>query len=209
MQLNERFKQVRFGAALTLAGLAVGVGMGVAFGIFEDSFKSYIAEGLTQFPAVHDAASKDKIWRYAQRAHFHATGVAGFSIGLIVLIMFSSLRQPLKSVAATLVGLGSLYPLAWLNMFFMAPSIGREPAHHHIVTEILTYIGVGGLVIGMLLVFANLFLDLWAEDADSEQLHANVKLVVDVAVRAANHANPTADIRKDVRLMGQLPATTA
>ena len=165
MELNQRFKQVRVGAALTLLGLAIGVAMGVAFGIFEDSFKTYIASGLKQFPSVHDAASKDKIWRYAHRAHFHATGVAGFSIGLIVLIMFSSLRQRMKSIAAVLVGLGSLYPLAWLNMFVMAPIIGREPAHHHIVTEILTYIGVGGLVAGMALVFANLFLDVWAEQA--------------------------------------------
>ncbi len=167
MTLNKNFKTVRLGAALTLAGLSFGIALGIGFGLFEDSFKAFIADGVKAYPGVHDAASKDKIWRYVQRAHFHAAGVGGFSLGLIFLVTFSSLRTSLKSLTAALIGLGSLYPLAWLNMFVMAPKMGREPAHQQIVTEILTYIGVGGLLLGMGLLFANLFLDLFAADDET------------------------------------------
>lgn len=163
MTFNQNFKHVRLGTALTLLGLSFGIGLGVAFGLFEDAFKTFIASGLKSQPALHDAASKDKIWRYAQRAHFHAAGVASFSLGLIFLVTMSSLRARMKSLAAFLIGLGSLYPLAWLNMFFLAPNMGREPAHHQFGTELLTYIGVGGLVAGMALLFANLFLDMFAD----------------------------------------------
>lgn len=163
MTFNQNFKQVRLGTALTLLGLSFGIGLGIAFGLFEDAFKTFIATGLKSQPALHDAASKDKIWRFAQRAHFHAAGVASFSLSLIFLVTMSSLRARMKSLAAFLIGLGSLYPLAWLNMFFLAPNMGREPAHHQFGTELLTYIGVGGLVGGMALLFANLFFDLFAD----------------------------------------------
>ncbi|MEQ1650349.1 MAG: hypothetical protein ABL898_17355 [Hyphomicrobiaceae bacterium] len=167
MTLNQNFKTVRLGAALTLLGLSFGIGLGVAFGMFEDTFKNFIANGIKAMPAVHDAASKDKIWRYVQRAHFHAAGVGGFSLGLIFLVTMSSLRPKMKSLSAALIGMGSLYPLAWLNMFFMAPSIGREPAHANLVTEIFTFVGVGGLLLGMAILFANLFLDVWADESAS------------------------------------------
>jgi hypothetical protein len=169
MTLNQNFKSVRLGAALTLAGLSIGIGLGVAFGLFEEAFKGFIADGIKAYPQVHDAASKDKIWRYVQRAHFHATGVGGFSLGLIFLITVSSLRDPIKRIAATLIGLGSLYPLAWLNMFFWAPKIGREPAHSQFITETLTYIGVGGLLAGMAILFANLFFDHWATEMMADE----------------------------------------
>jgi len=59
------------------------------------------------------------------------------------------------------VGLGGLYPLSWFSMFILAPSIGRGAAHHHIVTEMFTYIGVGSLLAGIAILCANLFLGLF------------------------------------------------
>ncbi|MCX7195229.1 MAG: hypothetical protein NTV37_04910 [Proteobacteria bacterium] len=55
------------------------------------------------------------------------------------------------------------YPLAWLTMFIVAPSIGTVAAHTHPVTELLTYIGVGGLLFGIAILLANLFLGLFSE----------------------------------------------
>ncbi len=120
-------------------------------------FKDYVAQGITTHPDVHDAKSQSKIWRYAQRAHFHSTGIAAFSIGLLLLVAISSLKRKLKKISSTLIGLGFLYPFAWLSMFFLAPSLGRDAAHSHIITEILTYAGVGGLVAGFLILTSNLF----------------------------------------------------
>jgi hypothetical protein len=126
-----------------------------------------VSEGIAAHPEAHDANSHDKIWRYAQRAHFHSTGIAAFSIGLLLLVSLSSLSRKLKKATSLLIGLGFLYPFAWLSMFFLAPSIGRSAAHSHIITELLTYVGVGGLVIGFLLLVGNLFIG-WPKRTEEE-----------------------------------------
>lgn len=159
----ERVETIRAGLVLVLAGLIFGIGLGITFGANEDLFKNYVAEGVAAHPRIHDENSESKIWRYAQRAHFHATGIAAFSIGLLLLVAGSSLSSRLKKVAAVLIGLGSLYPLAWLNMFLVAPTVGRHAAHEHILTEVLIYIGVGALLTGLGLLLVNLFFDVFSE----------------------------------------------
>lgn len=161
----EDLGKVKIGLALVLLSLSFGVGMGISFGVNEDIYKSYIAEGIQVHPDVHDEKSEDKIWRYAQRAHFHATGIAAFSLGLIILVMFSGMKTGLKTVSSILIGLGGFYPLGWFAMFLLAPSIGRGAAHHHLLTQVFTYVGVGGLLLGAFFLFASLFLGLFREDA--------------------------------------------
>jgi hypothetical protein len=94
--MNKELKVIKVGLALVLFGLLFGVIMGMTFGINEDIFKNYITEGIAANPTVHDAKSPDKIWRYAQRAHFHATGIAAFALGLVFLVMFSDLKPKMK-----------------------------------------------------------------------------------------------------------------
>jgi len=147
---------VRAGLMLAIMLLIFGILMGIAFGIAEDSFKDFILRGVTLHPDLHDGNSPSKIWRYAQRAHFHATGIGAFSLGLIILVALSSLKNSLKKWASVLIGLAGLYPLAWFTTFILAPSLGRDAAHHHIITELLTYIGTGSLLIGLFLLFTNL-----------------------------------------------------
>ncbi len=161
--MHEEMKTVRIGLFLVMLTLIFGISLGVGFGIAEDSVKSYIADGVMAHENLHDDKSNKKIWRYAQRAHFHATGIAAFSIGLVLLIMLSSLKRKLKTVSSILVGLGGLYPLAWLTMFILAPSLGRSAAHNHIVTEMFTYVGIGGLLLGIAILCANLFLEMFHE----------------------------------------------
>jgi hypothetical protein len=165
--VSSQLSSVRIGLALVLAGLVFGIGMGVGFGVNEDAFKDYISQGIADHPAIHDAKSQDKIWRYAQRAHFHATGIAAFSIGLILLVAHSTLSSKSKQRASILVGLGGLYPLAWLSMFILSPSLGRGAAHSHIATEFFTYVGVGSLVLGLLVLVANLYLGWFSESNDA------------------------------------------
>lgn len=154
---------IKAGLALVMLCLLFGIGLGVTFGVNEAFFETYVAQGIAAHPEPHDANSPKKIWRYAQRAHFHATGIAAFSIGLLLLVAASSLKQQLKKIVALLIGLGGCYPLAWFTMFVVAPSIGTGAAHTHPVTEMLTYVGVGGLLIGLVLLIANLFLGLFSE----------------------------------------------
>ncbi|MFK5984788.1 MAG: hypothetical protein QM479_05120 [Pseudomonadota bacterium] len=157
--MNIDIKPIKFGLFLVMLTLIFGLGMGVSFGVAEDSVKSYISDGVASHADLHDKKSNSKIWRYAQRAHFHAMGVSAFSLGLVLLILFSSLSNRLKTLASVFVGLGGLYPLSWFTMFILAPTMGRSAAHHHILTEIFTYIGTGGLFLGISILSANLFFD--------------------------------------------------
>jgi len=162
--MEQELKTVKIGLALVLVGLLFGVGMGIVFGVNEDAFQNYIAQGIAANPDVHDAKSPDKIWRYAQRAHFHATGIAAFALGLVILVMFSTLKAPFKKVSAILLGLSSFYALSWYTMFLLAPSIGRGPAHAHFLTEFFAYTGVGGLLLGSFFLCANIFLGNFKEE---------------------------------------------
>ncbi len=161
--MKGEIKAVKSGLFLVILTLLFGIGMGVGFGVAEDSIQSYIADGVAAHANLHDGASKNKIWRYAQRSHFHATGIAAFSIGLVLLIMASSLKRQMKTLASIFVGLGGLYPMSWFTMFILAPSMGRDAAHGHIVTEMFTYIGVGGLLLGIGILSANIFLGMFSE----------------------------------------------
>lgn len=164
---NNVLDSIKVGLVLVLSCLMFGIGMGVLFGINEDMFKDFIAQGIAAHPDVHDQVSAEKIWRFVQRAHFHSAGVAAFSLGLLFLVALSGLAEKMKKVAALLIGLGSFYPFAWFTMFFLAPAIGRNPSHAHWLTELFTYVGVGGLLAGMFILLANLFLGLFGESKGS------------------------------------------
>jgi hypothetical protein len=156
--MSTELSAIKVGLAIVLLGLFFSVALGISFGVNEDVYKNYVSEGVAAYPEIHDEKSKDKIWRYAQRTHFHAGGVSAFCLGLIILIMLSDLRRNLKPVTSIMIGLGSFYPLAWLSMFFLAPSIGRAAAHEHILTKLFTFVGVGGILLGSFFLLANLFL---------------------------------------------------
>jgi hypothetical protein len=163
--MTTNLTSVKYGLAFVMLGLLFGIGLGVAFGVNEDRFEAYVAQGIAANPGVHDSKSPEKIGRYVQRAHFHATGIAAFSLGLLLVVAASSLTERLKKIAAVCIGLGGFYPLAWLSMFFLAPSIGRNAAHAHPMTELCAYIGVGGLLLGMAILLANIFLGVFSEPA--------------------------------------------
>ena len=162
----ENINIVKPGLALVFLGLFFGLSMGIVFGVNEDAVKGYINSGIETHQELHDEKSSSKIWRYAQRSHFHALGIAAFSLVLILLIRFSTMMEGYKKYSSVLIGLGSFYPLAWFSMFILAPSLGRSEAHHHWLTTTFVYIGVGGLVCGLLLITANLFFGLLSDNAN-------------------------------------------
>jgi len=51
-------------------------------------------------------------------------------------------------------------------MFLLAPSMGRGAAHDHILTELFTFVSVGGILIGNFFLIANLFLGLFNNRGD-------------------------------------------
>ena len=150
-------KVIKIGLLITLISLIFGVAMGVGFGANEKLFKNYISKNIELNKEVHDDKSQSKIWRYAQRAHFHASGIAAYSLALLLIILFSKMKESNKKLSSTLIGIGSLYPLSWFVMFLMAPHVGRDIAKHNILTESIVYLSVGGFLIGLLMILGSLF----------------------------------------------------
>lgn len=146
---------VRAGLAMVLALLAFGIAMGVSFGIGEDVYLRHVTDGIAAHPALHDAGSKAAIMRWALRAHFHATGIGAFALGLLVLLMYSDLRAAAKRATAIAIGLGGCYPLAWLTMFWVGPELGRPAAHDYWPVQLLTWTGAGGLALGLAVLAAS------------------------------------------------------
>ena len=161
--MNNVLKNVRPGLALAILTLVFGIVMGISFGANEAGYEKWIAQGIAAHPELHDADSPGKIWRYAQRAHFHATGIAAFSLGLILVVALSGLRTKLKKITSTLIGLSGFYPLAWFSTFYLSPGLGRDAAHSAPITEIFVLIGVGGLLSGLGILIAHLLFDCWGD----------------------------------------------
>lgn len=161
--MSANISNIRAGLAIVLLGLFCSIGLGISFGIDEDMYQDYVAQGIAEHPELHNEASADKIWRYALRTHFHAGGIAAFCLGLVILVMMSSLSKKMQAAAALLIGLGSFYPFAWLSMFYLSPSMGRGAAHEHILTKLFTFVGVGGLLAGSFILIANLFFESFRE----------------------------------------------
>ena len=159
MSLNIVLKVIKIGLLITLLSLLFGIGLGIVFGAKEEVFKNYISQNIQANPTLHDDKSKDKIWRYVQRAHFHSAGIASYSLALLLIILVSKMKTNAKSFSSTMIGIGTLYPLSWYLMFYLAPQIGRDAAHNHILTESIVYISTGAFLIGLFMIFSSIFLD--------------------------------------------------
>ncbi|MDO8413699.1 MAG: hypothetical protein Q7S51_07930 [Gallionellaceae bacterium] len=161
--MNNALRNIRPGLFLALLTLLFGIVMGISFGANEAGYEHWIAQEIALHPTLHDADSPEKIWRYAQRAHFHATGIGAFSLGLMLLVGLTGMRARMKTICSTLIGLSGFYPLGWLSIFMLAPSMGREPAHEAAITQVLVYVGVIGLLSGLLILALHLLFDMWKE----------------------------------------------
>ncbi len=151
---------VRIGLALAILTLLLNIGLGSAFGLFEEPIRAYIREGIAANPSLFKDAARegDFIWRWIQRAHFHAGGIGAYVLGLVILTAISSMSVMQKRVTSILLGLSICYPLAWLMMYVYAPWVGRPVAHHLPIVEALTDIGVGSLCLGILSLLWGVFI---------------------------------------------------
>ena len=73
------------------------------------------------------------------------------------------MKDSMKSFSATMIGIGTLYSFSWYLMFYLAPIIGRDAAHNHILTESIVYISTGAFLIGLFMIFANIFFDMFSQ----------------------------------------------
>jgi len=123
---------VKYGLLIALATLAYGLGLGGAFGAFEDNIKGYLKDNAIQVLSVTYKGDKvlmkkitDKSWVYFKRAHLHANGLGTTALILIFLVSCLPSNNIIKSINAVCLGLGSLgYSLFWMLAGLRAPGIG-------------------------------------------------------------------------------------
>jgi uncharacterized membrane protein YuzA (DUF378 family) len=162
---DDRIKGVRIGLVIAGAVLLFGISLGISFGVFEDNIKELVNSGVDAHAEVHagDPDAKAKIFRWWQRAHFHATGIGAFTMAMIAVTALTGMKTGVKRVVSTLIGIGGIYSVAWLLMALKAPEIGRSAAHHAPDVTVVVFVSVGALLLGMAGLFSNIVFGLFAE----------------------------------------------
>jgi hypothetical protein len=120
------------GLVLAVLTILFGQGMGIVFGLNEDSIKSRLktsaAEARDTVYKGDDAAIKavlDKSWVYMQRAHLHAGGMGTTALALIVLVgLLGASRRWTMAVGLGLGAGGLGYSVFWMWAGFRAPALG-------------------------------------------------------------------------------------
>ncbi len=130
----------KFPYLISILSVLGGVFISILFGLDEDIFKKRIEEGLNknvQIQSIADLgerekvfkAEKDKNWRYYQRYHFHANGIAALSLVFLFLLAFLQTRPLEKLICAYSISIGGfLYPFVWFFSAIYGPEWGRETA---------------------------------------------------------------------------------
>lgn len=125
---------------LTLIAMIGGVFIAIIFGANEAFFKDRITQGLaknTKIQSISNEQSRsdkiksesDKNWRYYQRYHFHANGIAALTLALLIFLAFVEASSKEILAASYMISVGGiLYPFVWLFAAIYGPEMGREEA---------------------------------------------------------------------------------
>lgn len=125
---------------LSIIAIIGGVFISIIFGVNEDFFQNRITQGLEKNVKIQLIADEkiksdkmkseqEKNWRYYQRYHFHANGIASMSLGLIILLAFVRASKKEILIASYMISIGGfLYPFIWLFAALYGPEMGRNEA---------------------------------------------------------------------------------
>jgi hypothetical protein len=165
---RERLRPLAPGIVLGLLAIALGFGMGAAFGVSEDSLKAGLA---TSGEAVLDSAyggDRDamtkvvkKSWQYYKRAHLHANALGTTAIACTLLLALLGTPGWRERIAAGALGGGALlYGTFWLLAGSMAPGLGGTGA----AKEALSFVAIPGsglCMIGLALTIWSVVASTW------------------------------------------------
>lgn len=130
----------KFPVLLSIVAIIGGVFISIIFGANEAFFQDRIARGLEKnikVQSIVDAkeksdkikSEKDKNWRYYQRYHFHANGIASLSLALLIFLAFVKASKKEILIASYMISIGGfLYPFVWLFAALYGPEMGRDEA---------------------------------------------------------------------------------
>lgn len=130
----------KFPILLSIIAIIGGVFISIIFGANEDFFKNRITQGLEKNVKVQSIvdeklksekikSEQEKSWRYYQRYHFHANGIASMTLGLVILLAFVKASKREITIASYMISIGGfLYPFVWLFAALYGPEMGRNEA---------------------------------------------------------------------------------
>ena len=125
---------------LSIIAIIGGVFISILFGADESIFKKRIAQGLeknikiqsivdVEIKAEKIKSEQDKNWRYYQRYHFHANGIASLSLAMLILLAFIKASKKEILIVSYMIAVGGfLYPFVWLFAALYGPEMGRDEA---------------------------------------------------------------------------------
>ena len=164
--LSSLLRPVRFGLILSILTILFGFGLGIAFGLAEDSIKDHfkaraqaaeataytLADG--SFDQTRFSVVTAQSWFYIKRAHLHANGIGTAALAMCLLLSLATRTRPsFRAIAAFLLGIGALgYALFWLLAALKAPTLGST----HEAKEALKWLAMptsGAAVTGAVLTF--------------------------------------------------------
>ena len=134
--LTSHLRAASAGLVLAVLTILLGQGMGIVFGLNEDTIKSRLkasaAEVRTTVYKSDDAAIKavqDKSWNYMQRAHLHAGAMGTTALSLIILLCLLGTSRRVTATLGIALGAGGFgYSLFWMWAGFRAPALGSTGA---------------------------------------------------------------------------------
>lgn len=120
------------GLVLAVLTILFGQGLGIVFGLNEDSIKSRLKASAAEVRDTvykgNDAAIKavqDKSWVYMQRAHLHAGGMGTTALSLIVVLCLLGTSRRVTAALGVALGAGGFgYSVFWMWAGFRAPGLG-------------------------------------------------------------------------------------
>lgn len=148
------------GMVLAILTILFGQGMGIVFGLNEDSIKSRLKNDAAEVQETvykgDEVASKaivDKSWTYMKRAHLHAGGMGTTAIALVIVLCFVGASRKLITLISFALGAGGLgYSIFWMWAGFRAPGLGSTDAAKESL-KLLAMPSSGGFVLGTVAVF--------------------------------------------------------
>ena len=125
---------------LSIIAIIGGVFISIIFGANESFLQDRITQGLEKnikIQSISDENKKnekiksehEKAWRYYQRYHFHANGIASMTLGLVILLSFIKASKKKILIASYMISIGGfLYPFVCLFAALYGPEMGRNEA---------------------------------------------------------------------------------
>ncbi|PIR01749.1 MAG: hypothetical protein COV66_00100 [Nitrospinae bacterium CG11_big_fil_rev_8_21_14_0_20_45_15] len=163
------FTYIKYGVALALISILLGISLGLGFGCCEDTIVDKFKKDSTEvLDTVYDGSQKkanrvvNKSWNYMIRAHLHSQTMGVISLVFSLLVAGLKFAPRWQLGISIFSGLGALgYGTFWLLAGFLAPRMGSTSASKNAI-ELLAQGSAGCFFVSAIVLFALLGMRMFA-----------------------------------------------